>query len=141
MPQLQWESNRRGFVQLIDWLKSGQPGGPFCFPLLFGPSALLRPAIRARASTLRVRLLPGRRLNACPPDSTPTLPPTPNPNPVSAPTCSSTAPPSSNKSSGKGRPVPPAPAGRGACRGGTAPPQPGPRTSTGPPLGNRQPQP
>jgi hypothetical protein len=34
----------------------------------------------------------------------------------------------------RGRPVP-------ACRGGTAPPEPGPRTSTGPSLGNRQPQP
>ncbi len=32
---------------------------------------------------------------------TPTLPPTPKPNPVSAPTCSSTQPPSSNRPSNK----------------------------------------
>jgi hypothetical protein len=41
----------------------------------------------------------------------------------------------------RGRPVPPAPARRGACRGGTASAESGPRTSTGPPLGTCQPQP
>src|SRR5271156_5638635 len=66
--------------------------------------------------------------------STPTPPPTPNPSPVSAPTCSSTAPPCSNSLSSK-RPT------RSPYRGGIAPLQPGPRTSTDPPLGNRQPQP
>ena len=52
----------------------------------------------------------------------------PNPNPMSAPTCSSTAPPLSNSSSSRGPLVP-------VFRGATPPSEPGPRKSPGPPLG------